>query len=219
MKWVNYRPICVFALAEAAGLAVTSLLLKSAGGIIISAAVTLIVSGILLLIKKTKFLYVPVAFALGIVLLCGAYFTYTSNTKEYKDAEITATISSEIVDNGDYYSFDTENVSVNGVALKKSATVYTYFLPTARAGGEIKMNGDMFLREFDFSGGFVGNYRNGNYYRIFADDVESLGEGKMKGTTAIRVRLKRLLFNNTDESTANIVSALMFSDKYGIASA
>lgn len=213
---INYRPICVFALVEAAGLGLSSFLLDSLGGLILCVAAAIISAGVLLLTKLKKYLYIPVAFALGVFLLSGVYGVYNHNKIESSDAEITATISSEIVKHDDYYYFDVENVSVNGEKLKKSATVFVYYLPEERAGDEIKMTGDINSYDFDLGGFFLSAYRRGNYYRIYPDTLTGLGEGKLSATSSIRVKMKRLLYTNADETAASTASALIFGDKSGI---
>lgn len=213
---INYRPICIFALSEVAGLWIASFFLDNTGALLLCLATALVSIGVMLLIKIKKYLYITIAFALGIFLLSGVYGVYNGKKIERFDAEITATVSSEITKHNDYYYFKVENITVDGQKLKKSATVFTYFLPDERAGDEIKISGDINTVEFDVGRYFASSYRNGEYYIIYADSVDGLGEGKQKWTTEIRNNLKRQLYNNVDQVGANIAAALIFGDKTGI---
>lgn len=213
---VNYRPICFFALFEALGL-FTAAVGRSVSAVrIFAISAALFAAAVLLIYGKKKFIYIPAAFTLGILLFSGVYDIYQSRAFSYGDAEITATIASEIIDADDYFFFEAENISVGGEKLKGRATVYAYSLPEERAGDEIKIKGKISTREFTLDGKFLSKYAKKNFYTVSAVEIEGRGKGKTEFISGIRLNLKRKLYAATDSDTTGIVSALLFGDKFAV---
>lgn len=78
-------------------------------------AAALIFSGFVLIFKKARLLYIPIFFALGVLLLSGVIDVYKSTAVSSEKAEITGTISTEIASKNEHsYYFIIDNVTIDG---------------------------------------------------------------------------------------------------------
>ncbi|MDY5795942.1 MAG: hypothetical protein SPK20_00105, partial [Eubacteriales bacterium] len=136
-RLINNRPICFAALSLATGLFLTGIFINYKFLRLIFIGVALITIGFLFISDKAKFSYIPAFFVLGILLLSVVNDVYRANAVNVKNAAISGTISTEIVENENGCYFRIENVSVNRSETKKSAYVWSYSLPDARAGDKV----------------------------------------------------------------------------------
>lgn len=212
----NNRPIVFFALAMTAGIFVTSYHLNGLAARLMTIAFALIAAGALFLSKTAKYAYIPAAFMLGVFLLSCSHCIYLTKVVSFDNTEITATISTEIIEKEDYYYFEVTDISVYGREIKGNAVVFTHSLPDGRAGDKLKIAGDISTYEYDLSGYFPTSYHNEDYYRIYADSFSDEGLGSLPFVDRIRISLKRRLNAYSSDTAADITSALMFGDKYSI---
>lgn len=212
----NNRPIVFFALAMTVGIFVTSFHLNGLAARLLTIAFALIAAGALFLSKRAKYAYIPAAFILGIFLLSCSHAIYLTKVVTFDNAEITATISTEIIEEDDYYYFEATAISVCGQEIEGNAVVFTRSLPDGRAGDKLKIRGDISTYDYDLSGYFPTSYHNKDYYRIYADSFTDEGLGELPFADRIRISLKRRLYEYSGDTAADITSALMFGDKYAI---
>lgn len=209
--------MCIFVIFQIAGIAVATL----AGGLYwvrtLAIAIGLAFASCFLLFKKKNFIYISIAFIIGIITMSGVLDIYNIRDITANKAEIYGTISSEIVEGKNTYYFTITDVSVNGKRVKGDATVFVKNLPIERAGQNIKIKGDIKTSDFNVASGyFLANYRNGIYHTVNADSVQNAGNGSLPFSTRYRLGLKKKLYQNTSGVTAEICSALLFGDKFGI---
>lgn len=214
-RLINNRPICFAALSLATGLFLTGSFIDYKFLRLIFIGIALITIGFLFISDKAKFSYIPAFFVLGILLLSAVNDFYCANAVYVKNAEISGTISTEIVENENGCYFRIENVSVNGKEIKKSAYVWSYSLPDARAGDNVNVTGDISTYDLDYRNFNVYGFDDVRY-SVRAREIEYAGEGKLCADSRFMVSLKRKLYENCDDDTVSTTTALLFGDKFGI---
>lgn len=217
-RLINNRPICFAALSLATGLFLTGIFINYKFLRLIFIGVALITIGFLFISDKAKFSYIPAFFVLGILLLSVVNDVYRANAVNVKNAAISGTISTEIVENENGCYFRIENVSVNGSETKKSAYVWSYSLPDARAGDKVNVTGDISTYDLDYRNFNVYGFDDVRY-SVYARKIEYAGEGKLGADSRFMVNLKRKLYENCDDDTVSTTTALLFGDKFGVDSA
>ena len=106
--------------------------------------------------KSRKSFYIALAFIVGFIAMTAVNLQYNSVSVKDYTGSINAKVGSEIVFNGNYYSFDATDISVDGKTIKYEARVYAY------------------VDEIDFSAGdVVSFYGRLRYYshEIFAHRI------------------------------------------------
>lgn len=94
-------------------------------------AAALIFAGFVLIFKKARLLYIPIFFALGVLLLSGVIDVYKSTAVTLEKAEITGTISTEIASKNEHsYYFKIDDVTIDGKETGKQAFVVSGFCQT-----------------------------------------------------------------------------------------
>lgn len=137
-RLVNKRPICFAALFLGVGIFLTGMYEDAVWARVLFLAAALIFAGFVLIFKKARLLYIPIFFALGVLLLSGVIDVYKSTAVTSEKAEITGTISTEIASKSEHsYYFKIDNVTINGEETGKQAFVVSGFLPNARAGDKV----------------------------------------------------------------------------------
>ena len=76
--------------------------------------------------KSRKSFYIPLAFIVGFIAMTAVNLQYNSVSVKDYTGSINAKVGSEIVFNGNYYSFDATDISVDGKTIKYEARVYAY---------------------------------------------------------------------------------------------
>lgn len=88
-------------------------------------------AGFVLIFKKAGLLYIPIFFALGVLLLSGVIDVYKSTAVTLEKAEITGTISTEIASKNEHsYYFKIDDVTIDGEETGKQAFVVSGFCQT-----------------------------------------------------------------------------------------
>ncbi|MEG1613037.1 MAG: ComEC/Rec2 family competence protein [Clostridia bacterium] len=218
-RFFNNRPMCFFLVFQILGILVGVSFRELYWVRTLSIAACALFASGFCIFKQNRFAYLPIAFAIGLISICGAYDLYSVKEIHEKSAVIEGTISSEIADmkNGELHKFELCNITVNGQKVKGRATIIAEDLPLARAGDKIKIKGSFNSNEFDVTdSAFISLFHKGNYYDVWAKSIQTVGEGLLPVPDNIRINLKRMLADYTNDTTAEITCALLFSDKYGI---
>jgi len=213
-RLVNKRPICFAALALATGIFLTGWNENAAEARVLFLAAALIFAGFVLIFKKTRLLYIPIFFALGVFLLSVVIDVYKSTAITSDKSEITGTISTEIASKRDNsYYFVIDDAIIDGEETGKQAFVVSSFLPDARAGDKVKIVGDVSTYDLSFRD-FSSYGARGTKFYVIASKIENVGKGNLSFDKKVLIRYKRLLYDNCDDMTSGTALALLFGDKF-----
>ncbi len=216
----NYRPMLFFALAMILGIIVS----EAFYGLGVWWYVALFILFILVFLlvtafkKSRKFFYIPLALIVGFVAMTSVNLQYNSIKLHNYSGEMTARVNSEVVLNGDYFSFDADQITVDGERLRFGARVYAHVENVDFSSGDtVKLYGNLRLyehRKFDYR--YPRKVSSGQRYNLSAFGVVKIAEGRLGFPQNLQVRVKRILHQNLDDKTASIVQALVLGDKSGI---
>jgi len=227
-KILNYRPMCVLALAMIGGI----ILGESMFGLnvlfrLIPLLLLVCVFLAFVIVKKTrKFAYIILAIAVGFMGICASNDVYENETKIGKySGYMTAKVSSEITtewdsDKGKYaISFFVEDVYAGDTKLKLDGyvTLSSEDETDFFAGDIIRIYGDLNAYEhkaFDSFHAYDVARKEG--YRIYASTVEKLKDGKLRPLERVPYKIRQNFYSRLDDDTAGICSALILGDKRGI---
>ena len=179
-------------------------------------AAALIFAGFVLIFKKARLLYIPIFFALGVLLLSGVIDVYKSTAVTLEKAEITGTISTEIASKNEHsYYFKIDDVTIDGEETGKQAFVVSGFLPNARAGDKVKIVGDVSTYDMGFRD-FTSYGARGTKFYVKSRKIENVGQGVLSFDKRVLIKYKRLLYDNCDDMTSDTALALLFGDRFAI---
>ena len=215
-RLVNKRPICFAALALVIGIFLTGMYEDAVWARVLFLAAALIFAGFVLIFKKARLLYIPIFFALGVLLLSGVIDVYKSTAVTLEKAEITGTISTEIASKNEHsYYFKIDDVTIDGEETGKQAFVVSGFLPNARAGDKVKIVGDVSTYDMGFRD-FTSYGARGTKFYVKSRKIENVGQGVLSFDKRVLIKYKRLLYDNCDDMTSDTALALLFGDRFAI---
>ena len=215
-RLVNKRPICFAALFLGIGIFLTGMYEDAVWARVLFLAAALIFAGFVLIFKKARLLYIPIIFALGVLLLSGVIDVYKSTAVTSEKAEITGTISTEIASKNEHsYYFKIDNVTIDGEETGKQAFVVSGFLPNARAGDKVKIVGDVSTYDMGFRD-FTSYGARGTKFYVKSRKIENVGQGVLSFDKRVLIKYKRLLYDNCDDMTSDTALALLFGDRFAI---
>lgn len=215
-RLVNKRPICFAALALGIGIFLTGMFEDAVWARVLFLAAALIFAGFVLIFKKARLLYIPIFFALGVLLLSGVIDVYKRTAVTSEKAEITGTISTEIASKNEHsYYFKIDDVTIDGEETGKQAFVVSGFLPNARAGDKVKIIGDVSTYDMGFRD-FTSYGARGTKFYVKSRKIENVGQGVLSFDKRVLIKYKRLLYDNCDDMTSDTALALLFGDRFAI---
>jgi ComEC/Rec2-related protein len=214
---MNYRPICVAALALIVGIAVTGVW---AGLFWLRTTLCLVCAtcaGVFIAVKLKKFAYIPLLVLVGVLATSGMLDIHNGKRINAESAEVSGVIVSEIEPYYNEYRMLLDNITIDGVETGKGAYVYVMELPSARAGESVTFHGNVEFYEFNYKDTVVlSRIRRGFCYEVHTAEIETAGEGNLGFFTRERLNIKKKLYAYTDGATTETVAALLFSDKFAI---
>lgn len=168
--------------------------------------------------KSRKFAYIPIAILVGFVAMTSHNVAFNANTVQYFKGDFTCTVASDIVADGRYCKFYVKNISIDGKTYKYDGYVTGYLDEIDfNAGDTVKINGTLkSVGHERFDTFFASNLSKGVGFKIYADSVTFVGDGKLGFIDGIRHEIKKILYEYTDDYTASITQALVLGDKFGI---
>ena len=213
---VNYRPMCFFMPAQCVGI-LLGLWCKDSEARLFLFAIALVLCGFLYFSKRSRHIYLAIAFILGFVCFCGSYDIYCARMVDSSNAKLQGTVCSEIVTDENQIVFEITDVHMDGKKLKGRARVYGVNICDVSVGDNVYINGKIKTQSFDIADGrFVSSYHNKIYYDVSAREVEIEGKGALGVATRFRLSFYEKLNRSVDDTTGDIIKALVFGDKFGI---
>ncbi len=218
----NYRPLVFFAVALIFGILVAEALYSQSVWWYLALLIVIIGANITVVaVKKSrKFCYISIAVLVGFISMTATNLQYNSvNIKTYSGT-FTAQVSSEILYQNGKVTFYIDNVTTDSGEIKYTAYASCGmdaedidFSP----GDFVTMTGTIRYREHERFDTFYSSYvSSGVRYNASVYSISKLSDGKLKFPDNLQVRIKRILYENTDDYTASISQALVLGDKFGI---
>lgn len=216
----NCRPMVFFALSLIFGILVAeSMYGASVWFYLIPLLLFILCFSLVFAFKKSrKFAYIPIAILVGFVAMTSHNVAFNANTVQYFKGDFTCTVASDIVADGRYCKFYVKNISIDGKTYKYDGYVTGYLDEIDfNAGDTVKINGMLkSVGHERFDTFFASNLSKGVGFKIYADSVTFVGDGKLGFIDGIRHEIKKILYEYTDDYTASITQALVLGDKFGI---
>lgn len=216
----NCRPMVFFALSLIFGILVAeSMYGASVWFYLIPLLLFILCFSLVFAFKKSrKFAYIPIAILVGFVAMTSHNVAFNANTVQYFKGDFTCTVASDIVADGRYCKFYVKNISIDGKTYKYDGYVTGYLDEIDfNAGDTVKINGTLkSVGHERFDTFFASNLSKGVGFKIYADSVTFVGDGKLGFIDGIRHEIKKILYEYTDDYTASITQALVLGDKFGI---
>ena len=168
--------------------------------------------------KSRKSFYIPLAFIVGFIAMTAVNLQYNSVSVKDYTGSINAKVNSEIVFNGNYYSFDATDISVDGKTIKYEARVYAYVDDIDFSPGDVvSFYGRLrYYSHEKFDNYYPRKISSGQRYSLTAYSASKISDGQLNFPDNLQVRIKRILHQNLDDKTASIVQALVLGDKSGM---
>lgn len=168
--------------------------------------------------KSRKSFYIPLAFIVGFIAMTAVNLQYNSVSVKDYTGSINAKVNSEIVYNGNYYSFDATDISVDGKTIKYEARVYAYVDEIDFSAGDVvSFYGRLrYYSHEKFDNYYPRKISSGQRYSLTAYSASKISDGQLNFPDNLQVRIKRILHQNLDDKTASIVQALVLGDKSGM---
>ncbi len=218
----NSRPICFATIFIVLGIIIAESLYKeNALYYLIPAILFLAVVITFITIPKCrKFIYIPLAFIVGLSGMSISNAVYDANLISSYEGEFSARVASEIVVEDGWVSFEVEDITINDVTLKYNGYVrWASDSPDIdyNAGDILKLKGVLYGNEhIKFDTYYASNRANNMGYYVRVYSVDKLEEGEASFPINIQMAIKKLFAQNLDEHTASICQALVLGDKTGI---
>ncbi|MDE6060267.1 MAG: ComEC/Rec2 family competence protein [Clostridia bacterium] len=217
----NYRPLCFCAAALVLGIILGEASYGEHIAIIISLSLFAFVLFCLSLIfkKVRRLFYIPLAMLVGLISITTSNAVYDGHMTEEYHGSFTAKVASEIILEDESASFYVSDIRVNGRKLKYDGYVYvnTVLEPDFNAGDTVEIGGMLLSREHKkFDTYYASGRANGVGFFIATSSVTKLSEGDAPFPLNLQLKVKRILYENTDSYTASICQALILGDKRGI---
>ncbi len=214
----NVRHVCFFALSLTAGIiiaeamsALPSLFVLCPMGV--CAAVAAVVTAFK---KSRKFFYIPVAVIIGLISLTAFYHIISASSSPDYSGKLQAEVASEIVIENDDATFYIDNIVIGGARYSGRAKVRAHLgeAPSFRAGDIIEIDGKLInYNRGPFDGYYASKAAKGEYYTVYASGVRKIADGEPSFILKVQLKIKSMLFENTDAHTAAICQALFLGDK------
>ncbi|MEG1663152.1 MAG: ComEC/Rec2 family competence protein, partial [Clostridia bacterium] len=217
----NNRPVCFCAFAMAIGI------LLGEGFSFINPLFRivplLLFGGIILtfLLRKNlrKFAYLIIAVAVGFIAISAENDIYKSKMVDKFNGEFQATVVSDIVVDDDTTKFYVEDVICDGIKYDGRSLLQFKFKiePNFGAGDKILFKGILISNQhLPFDSFYSSNACHNQYYKCYGYYLRKLADDEMNFPLNIQMKIKQMLYENTDETTASICQALLIGDKFGI---
>ncbi|MEG2688350.1 MAG: ComEC/Rec2 family competence protein, partial [Clostridia bacterium] len=217
----NNRPVCFCAFAMAIGI-----LLGEGFSFInpLFRLVPLLLFGCIILtflLRKNlrKFAYLIIAVAVGFIAISAENDIYKSKMVDKLTGEFQATVASDIVVDDDTTKFYVEDIICDGVKYDGRSLLQFKFEiePTFGAGDKILFKGTLISNQhLPFDSFYASNACHNQYYKCYGYYLRKLADDEMNFPLNIQMKIKQMLYENTDETTASICQALLIGDKFGI---
>lgn len=239
----NYRPLCFCAAALVLGIILGEAVYGEHIAFIITLClVSFSVFISFLIFKKIrKFFYIPLAVLIGLSGITISNAVYDGNMIDEYHGTFTAKIASEIVVEEESASFYASDVRVGGRKLKYDCFVYVKLAAEAEDGGldedgEAALSVGLKAEDINFNAGdvvvlggvlnarthekfdtyYASGRTNGMGYFATVSSVVKQSEGDAPFPLNLQLKIKKMLYENTDGFTASICQALILGDKRGI---
>lgn len=216
----NHRPMLFFALFLTFGIIFSEALYGASMWWYFGVLLLFIIASLLVAIfkKSRKSFYIPLAFIVGFIAMTAVNLQYNSVSVKDYTGSINAKVNSEIVYNGNYYSFDATDISVDGKTIKYEARVYAYVDEIDFSAGDVvSFYGRLrYYSHEKFDNYYPRKISSGQRYSLTAYSASKISDGQLNFPDNLQVRIKRILHQNLDDKTASIVQALVLGDKSGM---
>lgn len=168
--------------------------------------------------KSRKFAYIPIAVLVGFVCMTSSNVAFNANTIASYQGEFTCTVASDIVVNDSVCKFYVKDITVDGKSYKYSGFVTCSVDEIDfNAGDTISIYGILkSVGHERFDTFFASSLSKGVGYKISANRVTFVCDGKLGFVDGLRHKIKKILYEYTDDYTASITQALVLGDKFGI---
>lgn len=168
--------------------------------------------------KSRKFAYIPIAVLVGFVCMTSSNVAFNANTIASYQGEFTCTVASDIVVTDSVCKFYVKDITVDGKSYKYSGFVTCSVDEIDfNAGDTISIYGVLKAVEHErFDTFFASSLSKGVGYKISANSVTFVCDGKLGFVDGVRHKIKKILYEYTDDFTASITQALVLGDKFGI---
>ena len=216
----NYRPMVCFAISLIVGILLAEAFYGVAVWWYIGLLALLIVcfSLVTAFKKSRKIFYVPLAILIGFVAMTASNLAYNDVAFRKYSGTFTAQVSSEIVVENGKARFYLDNVKTDDgeCGYTVYAEAYLYDVDFS-AGDFVQVDGTItFYGHEKFSTYYALHNQNKVRYHANVSSVQKIGEGKLKFPDNLQLKIKRILYENTDDYTSSIAQALVIGDKFGI---
>lgn len=218
----NYRPLLFFAVALIFGILVAEALYSQSVWWYLALLIVIIGANITVVaIKKSrKFCYISIAVLVGFISMTATNLQYNSVAVKTYSGTFTAQVSSEILYQNGKATFYIYNITTDRGKLDYSACASCSVYPEDidfTAGDFVTIKGTIKYRNHERFSTYYSTYvSSGVRYNASVSSVSKLSDGKLKFPDNLQVKIKRILYENTDDYTASISQALVLGDKFGI---
>ena len=216
----NSRPMVFFALSLVLGILVAECIYGvSFWFYLIPLVVFLVAFAVAICVKKwRKFAYIPVALLVGFLAMTTSNVAFNAKTFVNYNGYFTCTVASDVVLEGDYCRFYVKDVTVQDKKYSYDGYVTCNIENVDfNAGDVVGIKGRIkSVGHERFDTYFASNLSKGVGFRIYANQVEFVAEGKLGFVDDLRHTIKRILYENTDEYTSSVARALVLGDKFAI---
>lgn len=217
----NYRPMCFCAGSLALGIILGEAVYgESIAFIIAMCCVAFLAAFALVFIKKVRrFVYIPLAALVGLIGITASSMVYDANIMSGYVGEFTVRVSGEIIIDGDTATFYASDIRIDGNKLKYECFVS---IPSTaeidfNAGDTVKLTGTLVGKEHvKFNSYYASDRANGIGYFATASEAVKLTDGDAPFPLNLQLKIKRILYENTDQYTSSICQALILGDKRGM---
>lgn len=219
----NHRPMLFFALFLTFGIIFSEALYGASMWWYFGLLLLFIIAFLLVAIfkKSRKSFYIPLAFIVGFIAMTAVNLQYNSVSVKDYTGSINAKVGSEIVFNGNYYSFDATDISVDGKTIKYEARVYAYVDEIDFSAGDVvSFYGRLrYYSHEKFDNYYPRKISSGQRYSLTAYSASKISDGQLNFPDNLQVRIKRILHQNLDDKTASSLRAVIMSGVYMFSSA
>lgn len=219
----NHRPMLFFALFLTFGIIFSEALYGASMWWYFGLLLLFIIAFLLVAIfkKSRKSFYIPLAFIVGFIAMTAVNLQYNSVSVKDYTGSINAKVNSEIVFNGNYYSFDATDISVDGKTIKYEARVYAYVDEIDFSAGDVvSFYGRLrYYSHEKFDNYYPRKISSGQRYSLTAYSASKISDGQLNFPDNLQVRIKRILHQNLDDKTASSLRAVIMSGVYMFSSA
>lgn len=218
----NYRPLLFFAIALVFGILIAECFYGNSVWWFVALFLLFIVGVVLVAVfrKSRKFIYIPIAVLIGFVAMTATNVQYNSASIKSYSGTFTAQVASEIVVENGKASFYVDNISLGNESLKYIGRIYGKIDADDidfSTGDYVTFDGTIkYVSHKKFNTYYASCVQNGVRYTMRFTDAQKVSDGKLEFPRNLQIKIKRILYENTDEYTSSIAQALVLGDKFGI---